>query len=291
MDAKAPPLLTALADYVKAGPQSLLHLAQIVGYAQDYVWFCGLVSKLLPDEADTVLSAPGAAEQVHRFESLVSERYFPLCDWAIEWYLEEPDEEPVWRMLGRGIPFEVFGIDPDGLHELWSNFRPGLCALMLLPAPPSLYWDHDDGGMRVAWLEAGAAHIPDVVLKRIPEGGIPCEDLRDSVHGTRFEGASLAASWLHSDSGNFFFDVSLYDEGFGSYYDPWTDDVIEAATKAWQVAKPMLDSMHDLAGWLEHDLPARFAEMLDFILAQIAELAADIDESPGHIKPEVRDDS
>ena len=289
MDVEAPPLLTALAAQAEAGPPSVSVLAQFLGYADDYVWFCGLVQLLLPDEAADILFSPTVDARVYQFESMVSERYFPLCDWVIEWYLHESDEEPVWPMLRRGIPFEVFGIEHEGLHELWNGFQPGLCALMLLPVPPSTYWD-DEGGMRVAWLDAAADHIPEEVLRKIPEGGIPRGDLTDAVQGTRFEGASSAASWMYADSGNLFFDVSFHDEGFGSFYVPWTEDVIAATAQEWQEAKSMLDAMHDLTTWLEEDLSTRFTEMMDFLLARLVQPLPDEDGGADEINAEERYD-
>ena len=50
---------------------------------------------------------------------------------------------------------------------------------------------------------------------------------------------------------------------------PGTTKVIAEATEEWQRARAVLDSVYQLADWLEQDLPARFSEMLEFILGRL----------------------
>ena len=49
----------------------------IIGYAEDYAWFAGLVRRLFPDEAEEALSAPDARARVERFARLVGEKALP----------------------------------------------------------------------------------------------------------------------------------------------------------------------------------------------------------------------
>ena len=91
----------------------------------------------------------------------------------------------------------------------------------------------------------------------------------ETVEGTRFEGASQAASWVWAETGNFFLD-SCYDDGmYDGFADPWDDEVIAEGTEEWRKARAIIESVNGLADWLEDDLPARFAEMLDFILERL----------------------
>ena len=57
------------------------------------------------------------------------------------------------------------------------------------PIPPTC--DRPDG-IRVAWLESAAERIPQETLERIPQGGIPLDDLTDALRETGFEGAAQA---------------------------------------------------------------------------------------------------
>ena len=167
----------------------------LVGYADDYAWFAGLVRRLFPQEAEAALSAPDVRTRVERFANLFGERHFPLYAPFIELWLDEEGDEPPWTWLRRGIPFELMGFGYDGLHEMWDGYREGLSAMALLVKPPDAYYEGPDG-LRVAWLESAAERIPQETLLRIPQGGIPLDALTEALKGTGFEGAAQACSWV-----------------------------------------------------------------------------------------------
>ena len=267
MAAAAPAVLSGLANLLLRRPPSLRDLVTLVGYADDYAWFAGLARRLFPQEAEAALSAPDIRTRVERFAQLFGERHFPLYAPFFEFYMDEGDEPP-WTWLRRGIPFELMGFGYDGLHEMWDGYREGLSAMVLLAKPPDSLYEEPDG-LRVAWLESAAARIPQETLERIPQGGIPLDDLGEAVKGTGFEGAALAASWVFAETGNFFLDA-CYDDGmYEGFSDPWEDEVIEAGTEEWRKAVALIDSVTRLTDWLEEDLPGRFAEMLDFTLGRL----------------------
>ena len=268
MAAAAPPLLSGLAKVLLRRPPSLRELTVVVGYADDYAWFAGLVRRLFPDEAEATLSAPGVRARVESFTRLFAERHFPLYAPFIEFWAEYREEEPPWSWMRRGIPFHLVGFDYDGLHELWDGYRDGLAALALPVKPPDSFFDGPDG-LRTAWLESAAERIPQRTLLRIPEGGIPLEDLTEAVGGTRFEGAAQAASWVWARTGNFFLDHNFEDGNYEGFCDPWDDEIIAEGTREWRRADALMDSVCKLTDWLEEDLPGRFAEMLDFILPRL----------------------
>ena len=187
MEAVAPALMSGLAELLLRRPPSLRELVTLVGYADDYAWFAGLVRRLFPQEAEAALSAPDVRTRVERFANLFGERHFPLYAPFIEFWLDEEGEEPPWSWLRRGIPFDLMGFGYDGLHEMWNGYREGLSAMALLVKPPDVYYDGPDG-LRVAWLESAAERIPQETLLRVPQGGIPLDDLTGTLKGTRFEG-------------------------------------------------------------------------------------------------------
>ena len=108
-------------------------------------------------------------------------------------------------------------------------------------------------------------------MLRVPEGGIPLEDLTGALKGTRFEGAAQACSWVLAETGNFFLDHCYDDGSFDGFCDPWEDDIIQEGTEEWRRASALMDSVCRLGDWLEEDLPGRFAEMLDFVLERLPE--------------------
>ena len=268
MEAAAPPQLSGLAKLLLRRPPSLRELVTLVGYADDYTWFAGLVRRLFPQEAEAALSAPDVRTRVERFANLFGERHFPLYAPFIEFWLDDEGEEPPWSWLRRGIPFELMGFGYDGLHEMWNGYREGLSALVLLAKPPDSFYEEPDG-LRVAWLESAAERIPQETLLRIPKGGIPLDDLAEALKGTGFEGAAQACSWVLAETGNFFLDHTYEDGNYDGFSDPWDDDIIQEGTEEWRKAVALMDSVGKLTDWLEEDLPGRFAEMLDFVLGRL----------------------
>ena len=269
MATAAPALLSGLAEKLLRRPPSLRELVTLIGYADDYAWFAGLARRLFPQEAEAALAAPDVRARVARFANLFGERHFPLYAPFFEFYMDEGDEPP-WTWLRRGIPFELMGFGYECLHGMWEDYREGLSALVLLAKPPDSFHEGPDG-IRVAWLESAAERIPQETLERVPQGGIPLDDLAGALKGTGFEGAAQASSWVFAETGNFFLDASYEDGEYEGFSDPWEDEVIEAGTEEWRKASALIDSVTQLTDWLEEDLPGRFAEMLDFVLERIPE--------------------
>ena len=269
MQAASPLLLSGLAQTLLRRPPSLRELVTLVGFADNYAWFVGLVRRLFPQEAEAVLTAPDAGQRVERFAELFEARHYPLYAPFIEWYAADGDDPP-WSWLRRGIPYQLCGFGYDDLHEMWDNYREGISALALLVKPPDSFYMEPDG-MRVAWMESAADHIPQQTLLRIPEGGISLEALTQAVKETRFEGAAQAASWVWAETGNFFLDACYDDGNYDGFSDPWDEELIEEGTQEWRQASAVMDAVYQLAEWLEEELPVRFAEMLDFVLGRLGD--------------------
>ena len=270
MAAAAPALLSGLAEKLLRRPPSLRELITLVGYADDYAWFVGLVRRLFPNEAEATLSAPDLRTRMERFANLFGERHFPLYAPIIEFWTGMEGEEPPWSWLRRGIPFDLMGFGYDSLHEMWNGYREGISAMALLVSAPDVYYDGPDG-LRVAWLESAAECLPQETLLRVPQGGISLEDLTGALKDTKFEGAAQACSWVLAETGNWFLDHNFEDGSYDGFCDPWEDDIIAEGTEEWRKANALMDAVCHLADWLEEDLPARFAEMLDFVLKRLPE--------------------
>ena len=245
MQAAVPPTLSGLAELLLRRPPSLRELVTLVGYADDYAWFAGLVRRLFPQEAEAALSAPDVRTRVERFANLFGERHFPLYAPFIEFWTEEEGEEPPWSWLRTGHPLR-----PDGLRLR----RPPRDVERLPRGPlghgppgqaPDVYYDGPDG-LRVAWLESAAERIPQETLLRVPQGGIPLEDLTGALKGTRFEGAAQACSWVLAETGNFFLDHCYDDGSYDGFADPWEDDIIAEGTEEWRKASALMDSVSRL---------------------------------------------
>ena len=269
MEAADPPVLSSLAQVLLRRPPSLRELVTLIGYAEDYAWFAGLVRRLFPEEAEGILAPPDLNRRLAGFAELFQERHFPLYGPFLDFWIDEGDEPP-WSWLRRGIPFDLVGFGYDDLHEMWDGYREGLSALALLAQPPDSFFMGPDG-IRTAWLESAAERIPQETLKRIPQGGVPLEALTEAVQETVFQGVARAAAWVWGQTGNFFLDHNYQDGDYDGFSDPWEEEIIQEGTEEWRKASALIDSVTSLAGWLEEDLPGRFAEMLDFILPRLPE--------------------
>ena len=95
--------------------------------------------------------------------------------------------------------------------------------------------------------------------------------LTEALKETRFEGATLACSWIFAETGNFFLDHNYDDGWYDGYADPWEDDIIAEGTAEWRRARAHMEPVQKLTDWLEEDLPSRFAQMLNFVLLRIPE--------------------
>ena len=269
MEAAAPPLLSGLAQMLLRRPPSLRELVTLVGYAEDYAWFAGLVRRLFPEEAEAILAAPDVNRRLEGFAELFQQKHFPLYGPFLDFWIDEGDE-PSWSWLRRGIPFDLMGFGYDDLHEMWDGYREGLSALALLAQPPDSFFMEPDG-IRTAWLESAAERIPQETLERIPQSGIPIDALAAAVQDTEYQGTAQAAAWVWSQTGNFFLDHNYSDGDYDGFSDPWEEEIIRDGTQEWRKASALIDSVTSLAEWLEEDLPGRFAEMLDFILPRLPE--------------------
>ena len=277
MEAAAPPVLSGLAQLLLRHPPSLRELVTLVGYAEDYAWFAGLVRRLFPQEADGILSAPDVNRRLAGFAELFQERHFPLYGPFLDFWIDEGDEPP-WSWLRRGIPFDLVGFGYDDLHEMWDGYREGLSALALLAQPPDSFFMGPDG-IRTAWLESATERIPQETLERIPQGGIPIESLTEALRETEYQCAAQAAAWVWSQTGNFFLDHNYSDGEYDGFSDPWEQEIIQEGTEEWRKASALIDSVTRLAEWLEENLPGRFVQMLDFILPRLPEPTTQEEES------------
>ena len=95
MEAAAPAQLSGLANLLLRRPPSLRELVTLVGYADGYAWFVGLVRRLFPEEAEAALSAPDVRTRVERFAQLFGEQHFPST---------RRSSSSGWTRKGRNLP-------------------------------------------------------------------------------------------------------------------------------------------------------------------------------------------
>ena len=269
MATEAPAQLSGLANLLLRRPPSLRELVTLVGYADDYAWFVGLVRRLFPQEAEAALAAPDVRGRVERFANLFGERHFPLYAPFIEFWTEEEGEQPPWSWLRQGIPFDLMGFGYDGLHEMWDGYREGLSAMTLLVKPADAYYDgprRDTGGLA----GVGRRTHPARDIGEDPPGRHTPGRPHRRAEGDPFRGGGASLLLGHGRDRQLLPRPHLRGrQSYDGFSDPWDDDIIQEGTEEWRKASALMDSVGKLTDWLEEDIPGRFAEMLAFVLGRL----------------------
>lgn len=244
--------LRVLGRLLKRGPPSLSALRAWIGGFEEYRDFLLLIREFLPEHETEIIRAGGAAAQMAAFASRFETRYFPLSMHFSDGMAEE------YYDLTRGIIVDVQGLDWDDYTQP-DVFAPEYQLMAYLV-------QSDEEG-RTPLAEECARHVPVSLLERVG-GGFPLEDLRSLLAGTRFEGlADWAAIWCH-ETGVFFLDATYEDLCYDAI--DWSRENVEHLTEEWQQSELIGGRVREVASWLEEDLRAHFAELLDFIEERIA---------------------
>jgi hypothetical protein len=250
------PLLILAGKLLSAGPPSLSVLIARFQDSESYGDFISLIREFLPEWEREILHEPAPARQMAVFASHFEDRHFPLDSNIMDgWETEYSD-------LTRHIPVIPRGFSYDDFSELSSSGRAGIELMTYLLENP--YRDDDD---RVALAEACKEHLPAELLKRVPSGGFPLQGLHRLLNKTKYEALALWGDEITLDTGNFFLDLdseTLY-TGYAENIE-WSQENVKNLTTEWQKADRIDEEIYNLCEWLEQDPPARFEELLNFLL-------------------------
>ncbi len=215
-----------------------------------YVEFAKIARAVFPEEAGTILQVEPAhgedreVAMLGAFCRLVDQRLFPI-------YECEEFEQVVHQ-----VPFVRRGWLNDDYHE--ANRSPGEMLLWALSEDP---WG--DPGIRLPVLDACRGYVPDEVLARIPEGGVPRQQLHENLDRTRYEGTAVFCDWLWLDTGNIFLDTS---DEMSVYDADWSPECVEALRVAAEEWVALEREMSDVIEWLEKDPARHFLQLLEAAL-------------------------
>lgn len=255
MPEKDGPLSALARKLLSPGPPSLSVLIARLGEVEEYEDFLNLVKDFLPEREQEVLHESTPAGQIAAFASHFEDRYFPLDS-----IFREGDIEG-YSDLTRSIPIMVSGVSYDDYHEIASDYRAGFKLMTYLIE--SIY---EGGHDRTALAEACQEHIPASLLRQVPEGGLPHNELHPLLDGTIYSGLATWGDVLFASTGNAFLDTCYEDLWSGGALVEWDRETVEELTRQWQLYEALWKAVSDLSEWLEEDLPARFEELLSFIL-------------------------
>ena len=279
-----PPKITGVSRALKSNAERKEPASQSdrdVQEQKDRQEFTDLVEALIPQHAENIESAGGSWDQIVRFANLFSREYFPLNEYWIEYLTEHYRQEDeldddermnAYQLIMQAIPVGLIGIEDEHLHEIWDgNQRDGLGLAALLVRFHS-YGEHhrrDIEGMRQQWLDAAQTVVPQEVLERIPEWGIPIEQIEKAMQGTPLEGITRACEYIGKCTGNAFLDETLEEESGQEYSDPWTIQNVRTIRDEWIAAQAIMEQEKPALEWLERDPGGNFEKLLDFLLERI----------------------
>lgn len=210
--------------------------------------FRRLAHDLFPDEAEAIWNArlPGEPREVARAQALVQRvqaHFFPL-------YECDEYDQLVWR-----IPFLRLGWSLEDYHDL-ERRQGELLLLTLCRAPVDA---------RVPLLEWARTCVSHNLLRQIPEGGFPLDEVHVAFDDTSCSAVADFAAWLWGETGSVFLDV---DDEIEVVDAEWTRENVLELTHQWRQAEALLDRVEALAEWLEADPVARFHLLVEAALGQ-----------------------
>ena len=227
-------------------------IAALLASHEALLQFHALVRDLFPDHAEAIWNAqlpnePRETARVQAFVQRVQADLFPL-------YEGDEYDQLVWR-----IPFLRLGWNLEDYHDL-ERRQGDLLLLTLCQAPVDV---------RVPLLEWARAHVPPDVLRQIPDGGFPLDDLHAAFDATSCVAVADFAAWLWGETGSVFLDL---DDEVEIVDAEWTRDNVVELTAQWQQAQAILDRVESLAHWLEADPTSHFRLLVEAALGQNAHL-------------------
>jgi hypothetical protein len=238
---------------MRRGAPPLLHQLQAwFSQGEEYRGFVALTREYLPDCEAEILAADGVSAQVAAFARHFEARYFPLPTAFHDAWVEE------YEQLTYQIPIFAMGISWDDFHSL-EDWRPAYQLLFALTTDP---YEEGEGGPRVSLPESCAGFVPRELLERVGGGHSP-EELHACLDGTQFDGAALAADWLHHQTDTVFMD--WVEEDAYAIQEDWDPETVRIATEQWARVREIQDHIDFVVDWLEVDLEARFQELLELI--------------------------
>ena len=243
----------------RAAPPSLRDLRDLLLTSENYAEFMRLVTQFTPEIEADVRRTAGAAAKMMLFANTFEQRYFPLHPGFADGLNDE------YYDLCTQIPVVTLSIDWDAYHEMAEgSWRKGLMLAAYILADPYGSADSPEGE-RVALADACSRLVRREDLARVPERGLSQDDVHKLLDGTRFEALATVGDIVNFDTGDCFHDNDEEMVAQGGPDLDWTRENVEAMTQGWLKAQATEDKVGKFYDWLEEDLPAHFAELLDFI--------------------------
>ena len=267
---KAGPLQVLILRLKAWSPPSIGVLIAQIGDSEGYLEFIGIIRELLPQNEAEILRESTIADQVELFANRFETRYFPLGGGVWDWDWVESYHDFCYQ-----IPIEVQGISWEEYEQMPDSdyYRAGLQLMTYLVQDLEVACGYGEGHVRVVLAEVCARHAPQSLLERIPGGGWRAEELRRVVQNSPYSGLGTWLSVLERDTNTFFLDADEEIVGYNQI--DWTLENVEELTRQHATAERITQEYHKFSEWLEEDMPAHFAELVDFIERRIREESAD----------------
>jgi len=245
-----------------AAPPSITDLIAQLDEVEEYEQFIHLVRHFVPESADDILARPSPEEKIGAFAQAFSGRYFQLDDRFIEGDVEGYGD------IVHAIPVTVLGMSFDDYHELAHDSREGIQLMAYLLADPYMPDDsmprEAEAGARLALYDSLKHFMPQELLDRVPQGGLPYDEAQRIFANSRYKAIALFSQMIGCCTGNFFLDTD-YETLYMNESPDWDAENVEELTRQWLQAEAIQEEVYSFCTWLEEDPQKHFSEVLYFL--------------------------
>jgi hypothetical protein len=249
-----------------AAPPSITDLIAQLDEAEEYQQFIQIVRRFVPEAADDILARSSPEEKIGAFAQVFSGRYFQLDDRFIEGDVEGYSD------IVHAIPVTVLGMSFDDYHELAHDSREGIQLMAYLLADPyePVQQCHAamplgvEAGARLALYDSLKHFMPQELLDRVPQGGLPYDEAQRIFANSRYKAIALFSQMIGCCTGNFFLDTD-YETLYMNESPDWDAENVEDLTRQWLQAEAIQEEVYSFCGWLKQDMVKHFSEVLYFL--------------------------
>ncbi|MDD5060743.1 MAG: hypothetical protein PHN44_00485 [Candidatus Marinimicrobia bacterium] len=252
------PLATLVARLRRSSPPALDLLLEMLRPVAGYKEFASLVKEFLPDMEEEIMAESGHTDRMHEFCTSFSDRYFPLID---DYFLQ--DDVNNYYVLTNNIPVYFQPFSQDWYDDIpLSDNKSEIVLAYILQNP----WMDTD---RAAFAEAATKHIPEKLLRHIPEEGFPINELEIALKDTPFEPVVFWGMVIAQSTGNRFFDCSSLDETGEEFEVVWNRPTVDELTRQYQAWEAWMEKWREFTNWFDKNLTKNATELVRILSERI----------------------
>lgn len=236
------------------------------GYEQVYRLFA-LVMDYIPEERETLLKlAP--IDAAGEFTKLFSKRYFPVGNTMFY------DKDFCLKQLVESAPVDWHGMRERDYEPTRNIYRAQLLAETICTCP--FEGVRND---RIAVLTEFTKRVGDdaaeLLIKFLPSRGCAIENVEEALKDSPYPGLLAWCRWVFAKTGNRWLDNSSGNVS-------WDREEVELLSRDWKTYLEIDKEMKKFDIWLSNSLPARAAEVIQYVAQKIGKTLMEVFADGNH---------